>query len=482
MTRRCSHCGHNGHNSRTCTDNGVKIFGVRLHENPDMKKSLSAGNLVQYESSSGGGVVDQMETGSGKEEDLSDGGTQTPVSARERKKGVPWTEEEHRLFLIGLNKLGKGDWRGISRNFVLTRTPTQVASHAQKYFIRQSNLNKRKRRSSLFDISSESVGKDSDSMLRSASSPSLPSLAENKQYAGEHGHCQSTLPFTFTHPPFSDHLQSSVKQHSPFAGQSPFDLSRSRSYPSVSQIFLGPHQVGSTILGRPSSMPLIRTGSSSEEKLGPLFQERTPERETEEPEEHESPPLRPKYFHPPPLEPWLSHKIGYEMMMMRFQQEVSQTVATPCGRVDEGGATAPQKGREDRPNTYGFGVTPGHFSAGGPYLPSVNYPFHAYPWQHPGHFPNYKWSPYGLTFNDPAPKVIRPTAVLPTAPIIISEEGLSCAEEENLELKTPASPATSLTLKLFDGPSHSSAFHPSLPASPSKSPPDSADNLPISVV
>lgn len=71
--------------------------------------------------------------------------------------GVPWTEDEHRLFLIGLQKLGKGDWRGISRNFVQTRTPTQVASHAQKYFIRQSNMNKRKRRSSLFDIVSESV-------------------------------------------------------------------------------------------------------------------------------------------------------------------------------------------------------------------------------------------------------------------------------------------------------------------------------------
>ncbi|RWW25475.1 hypothetical protein GW17_00010177 [Ensete ventricosum] len=57
------------------------------------------------------------------------------------------------MFLMGLQKLGKGDWRGIARNFVVSRTPTQVASHAQKYFIRQSTAaSRRKRHSSLFDI------------------------------------------------------------------------------------------------------------------------------------------------------------------------------------------------------------------------------------------------------------------------------------------------------------------------------------------
>ncbi len=45
---------------------------------------------------------------------------------QERRKGIPWTEEEHRLFLMGLAKFGKGDWRSISRNYVISRTPTQV--------------------------------------------------------------------------------------------------------------------------------------------------------------------------------------------------------------------------------------------------------------------------------------------------------------------------------------------------------------------
>eukprot|EP01018_Ginkgo_biloba_P034258 Gb_28483 [translate_table: standard] len=102
-------------------------------------------------------------------------GSSAKSSEQERKKGVPWTQEEHRhgigssllsdcfpnkvgmvssLFLMGLSKYGKGDWRSISRNFVITRTPTQVASHAQKYFIRLSSGNKDKRRSSIHDITS----------------------------------------------------------------------------------------------------------------------------------------------------------------------------------------------------------------------------------------------------------------------------------------------------------------------------------------
>eukprot|EP01018_Ginkgo_biloba_P028763 Gb_28292 [translate_table: standard] len=88
--------------------------------------------------------------------DQSSGGKGSSVKTydQERKKGVPWTEEEHRLFLMGLSEYGKGDWRSISRNFVVSRTPTQVASHAQKYFIRLNAGIKDKKRSSIHDITS----------------------------------------------------------------------------------------------------------------------------------------------------------------------------------------------------------------------------------------------------------------------------------------------------------------------------------------
>ncbi|XP_008775190.2 transcription factor MYBS3-like [Phoenix dactylifera] len=149
MMRRCSLCGNGGHNSRTCPNRGVRLFGVRIADG-SIRKSASMGNIAHYAGSGSGSPADGLPADHGAADGYASEGF--PQGSRERKKGVPWTEEEHRMFLFGLQKLGKGDWRGISRNFVVTRTATQVASHAQKYFIRQTNASKRKRRSSLFDI------------------------------------------------------------------------------------------------------------------------------------------------------------------------------------------------------------------------------------------------------------------------------------------------------------------------------------------
>ena len=115
---------------------------------------------MQKKKSSNGGGPTKSTGSSGTHVTASTGGSTTAHESK-RGKGIPWTEEEHRLFLLGLAKFGKGDWRSISRNFV-SRTPTQVASHAQKYFIRLNSMNKKdKRRSSIHDITEASGGSDS---------------------------------------------------------------------------------------------------------------------------------------------------------------------------------------------------------------------------------------------------------------------------------------------------------------------------------
>ncbi|GMI97792.1 hypothetical protein HRI_003448500 [Hibiscus trionum] len=189
MGRKCSHCGNIGHNSRTCAPTfrgtstttgggGFRLFGVHLQLDLPSSSSLSFSSAVNHmkksfsmdcfpSSSSSPSSWSCSRVSVSENSDKISGYLSDGLTGRspDRKKGIPWTEEEHKIFLVGLEKLGKGDWRGISRNFVTTRTPTQVASHAQKYFLRQATLNKKNRRSSLFD------------MVRSSSMPGpLPSL------------------------------------------------------------------------------------------------------------------------------------------------------------------------------------------------------------------------------------------------------------------------------------------------------------------
>ncbi|XP_073042276.1 transcription factor MYBS3-like [Primulina eburnea] len=162
---RCSNsqCNSNSHNSRNCStkasttgigggEGGVRLFGVRLTDRSFIKKSASMGNLNSNHSAASASASADLPDGY-HSDDLAHGSAADAAFHRaQRKRGTPWTEEEHRKFLNGLQKLGKGDWRGISRNYVPSRTPTQVASHAQKYFIRQNNTARRKKRSSLFDM------------------------------------------------------------------------------------------------------------------------------------------------------------------------------------------------------------------------------------------------------------------------------------------------------------------------------------------
>ncbi|KAF8077526.1 hypothetical protein N665_1030s0010 [Sinapis alba] len=78
--------------------------------------------------------------------------TSTKQTKKFKKRGTPWTAKEHGDFLKGLAKFGRGDWKNISRVCVKTKTPSQVASHAQKHFLRQNMENKAKKRSSIHDM------------------------------------------------------------------------------------------------------------------------------------------------------------------------------------------------------------------------------------------------------------------------------------------------------------------------------------------
>ncbi|XP_066167317.1 uncharacterized protein [Oryza sativa Japonica Group] len=63
-----------------------------------------------------------------------------------------WTTEEHRQFLRGLRVYGRGEWKSISMNFVRSKTPVQVSSHAQKYFRRVESAAADKQRYSINDV------------------------------------------------------------------------------------------------------------------------------------------------------------------------------------------------------------------------------------------------------------------------------------------------------------------------------------------
>lgn len=54
-----------------------------------------------------------------------------------------WSKEEHFKFLCGLRKYSRGCWKMIAQ-YVGTRTPTQVQSHAQKYYLRRTQTGKKK--------------------------------------------------------------------------------------------------------------------------------------------------------------------------------------------------------------------------------------------------------------------------------------------------------------------------------------------------
>jgi len=53
---------------------------------------------------------------------------------RLRKATGPWSGHEHSMVMQGLRALGWGSWAGIAKEYIPTRSPSEVATHAASYF------------------------------------------------------------------------------------------------------------------------------------------------------------------------------------------------------------------------------------------------------------------------------------------------------------------------------------------------------------
>eukprot|EP00511_Aplanochytrium_stocchinoi_P003497 CAMPEP_0204829292 /NCGR_PEP_ID=MMETSP1346-20131115/7408_1 /ASSEMBLY_ACC=CAM_ASM_000771 /TAXON_ID=215587 /ORGANISM="Aplanochytrium stocchinoi, Strain GSBS06" /LENGTH=116 /DNA_ID=CAMNT_0051958969 /DNA_START=132 /DNA_END=478 /DNA_ORIENTATION=+ len=60
----------------------------------------------------------------------------TDIKDKSKYRRGRWTAQEHQIFLAGLKIHGK-NWKNISF-FVKTRSSVQTRTHAQKYFLKQS--------------------------------------------------------------------------------------------------------------------------------------------------------------------------------------------------------------------------------------------------------------------------------------------------------------------------------------------------------
>ncbi|KAF1897042.1 hypothetical protein Lal_00034744 [Lupinus albus] len=98
-------------------------------------------------------------------------------------KRITWTEEEHRLFLEGISRYGKGSWKKISQNCLKSRTPSQIASHAQKYFLRQGSADRK--RKSIHDQTLE--------IVQSSSPRNTVTMHQHQQDSSSHRHLNLNL-------------------------------------------------------------------------------------------------------------------------------------------------------------------------------------------------------------------------------------------------------------------------------------------------
>uniref|UniRef100_A0A0D9WMF7 Uncharacterized protein n=1 Tax=Leersia perrieri TaxID=77586 RepID=A0A0D9WMF7_9ORYZ len=124
-------------------------FGMLSREDPMNSVDLSMNNYnnMVFGDASIGDTVEQASPApmvvNGSNE-VNQGNSYQPAAPNSGKSKF-WTHDEHMMFLMGVDVYGRGDWKNISKFFVPSKTPSQVSSHAQKYFRRQKTTDKKQR-------------------------------------------------------------------------------------------------------------------------------------------------------------------------------------------------------------------------------------------------------------------------------------------------------------------------------------------------
>jgi SHAQKYF class myb-like DNA-binding protein len=128
--------------SSVMAENRYRISMQSLLNDEELNEMYNISNINMFPTfqSRPSPTFEDTSSPSEEDEDL----PQTTRRATNKRFRRGWTKDEHIKFLLGVFLFGRGNWKSISR-IIAGKSPKQVQSHAQKYFLRQQQHTKTKR-------------------------------------------------------------------------------------------------------------------------------------------------------------------------------------------------------------------------------------------------------------------------------------------------------------------------------------------------